>query len=508
MKIHKNGATFEGTFYIPGENEKCTGSLTINSQRSVAFVMMGNIIKGTNRGQYLENPSTLYKTIPLIHFESRDSEMFTMYNSRIYPFLLHDQITLGYDGSSGETYCGNAFFDKKLLVSSVKFTFEGLCGWINNSLELYDSLRNYYGSLEDLPDPYKTEELFQIQLEENTNLKLINYVTVLRKDYTNEVTLDENPFIILESSRNNTFETYRELIHIITLFFCFLSARILSIGSIIFTTITSQGETTQSKDSFQFFGNEILISDTQIDVDWRHFEYTYQQLSENIEYILNSWLELARCHMQELDKYILLKSAPNTYYEGGFVDYARILETFHRKLYGEKDPKKDKLKTQHKKTIKKLTKEERIFLQKNAPFDPRFSFKNRIGDLLEDLLKHFSFSQGSRETMTKTEIDDIKDIISRQFRDTRNYETHGDGNSKKNVVKGIDEYFYLLRLAEMIFRFSIFHKLFKNQENLINRTVHQNEATLYLKNLLKYMLQNSTNNEERSKINQLLTHFF
>ena len=179
--------------------------------------------------------------------------------------------------------------------------------------------------------------------------------------------------------------------------------------------------------------------------------FTFGQIRDNAEKIINNWLNAYDVIRPSLGLYFSAVTGTHKYLDGKFLALAQALETYHRRTSDEKLMDEDVFRTLVARLLCQCTKDKRKWLRGRLIHGNEINLGKRIKKIIEPFKSHI----GNGKVRSKL----IRNIVN-----TRNYLTHYSEDLESVAAKGINLW-ELCQKMEAIFQLHLLGQLgFSNTE--------------------------------------------
>lgn len=352
-------------------------------------------------------------------------------------------------------YVGKAFlgiaYDDTETVSFNKFEFSVECidEWV------------YVTGIKVEGEPENGTATIKYLCPQNISLNLNNGMTLLIKfcwtppNYPNitEAKITQKTYFELISEEECSPDDFISTAHKITTFLSFAIDQIVCIDKI---SATSSSKYEKFNDQTHFIPISLIyrsqpFTKSEPKIYWNRMLFTYPEISENAESIINKWLDAYDEIDTALNLYFSTQTKAHKYLESNFLALAQALETYHRKTSNEKLMSEDIFKELTENLMEKCPEEHKQWLSGRLQHGNEIKLRKRIKNIIEPFKEFFGSSKEQKKLITN--------II-----DTRNYFTHYDNSLETKALRG-EKLWFLCRKMEAIFQLQLLYILgFKLEE--------------------------------------------
>ena len=174
-------------------------------------------------------------------------------------------------------------------------------------------------------------------------------------------------------------------------------------------------------------------SKDQPKIDRNQMLFTFSDIRDNAEGMINKWIESYEDYKNAFDLYFLAQLKPQLSLEVKFLTLAQGLEAYHRKPDEDNEIDEELVAS----LIEFCPEDKRNWLKNRLEYPDRISLRERIKELINPFKEIFGNSKERNK------------LIHKILR-TRNYLTHPDPRSEPEAAKGEDLYVLCLKM-ELLF---------------------------------------------------------
>ena len=318
-----------------------------------------------------------------------------------------------------KAFLGVAYDDQaSVLFNTFRFSVEGINEWVGISgIHVEHATKRVEKRL--LTIEYSFPEEIPLNLNNGMRLLITFSFTQLGFPTTTEAKITHKTYFKLTSEQAIPIDDFISIARKITTLLCFAIDQIVCIEQVSVTpNTTCQDINGQSQPvPIPLYYQDRPYTKDEPKIERHGMLFTYPQIQENAEQIINKWLKIHGKTSWGLNTYFLSKAGTSEYLEGLFLDLVQGLEAYHRRIADIESTRRKKKLEQRIKSIIKLFKVKKLF--------------------------------GEKEEQKK---------LIQRIADTRNYLIHYEEKLKEKAAKG-EELGQLYYKAEVIFQLYILHIL-------------------------------------------------
>ena len=170
--------------------------------------------------------------------------------------------------------------------------------------------------------------------------------------------------------------------------------------------------------------------------------FTFSDIRENAERMINKWIESYEDYRNAFDLYFLAQLKPQLSLEVKFLTLAQGLEVYHRRMFSDDVPEMDEVKLKYKELVQDLIEqypdgEDKKWLEGKIEHLNEVSLGKRIKELINPFKEIFGNSKERGKLARKISL-------------TRNYLTHYNPDLESEAAKGEDLHVLSLKM-ELLF---------------------------------------------------------
>jgi len=437
-----------GCFWLPSAPErKLPGTLSIRDGGNVELEVFGifdRSIEGINRLQHstllgriigqIEGYSSVtledcfYKSCTPIAFGSVPKPSIILANRALLG-CLHDE-------------------KEEILINTFQFSVEGIDEWLELSgIEVVKHrLKNQMTSIN-----YSPPDEISLNLKDGMRL-LITFRPTLAVPKITEAKIAQKGYFKLISEQERPLSDFISSAYKITTFLNFAIDKTTCMDEITVTSDKIYREIGNEKAEpvpISLYHRSLPYSETKPEVKWHEMLFTFTQIQENVESILNKWFDAYSLIDPAFNLYFSAKTGGYKFLEGKFLALAQGIETCHRRTSDEKlmdDTMFDQLDEALNALAEESPEEHKEWISGKLRYGNELSLRQRIKRIIEPFKDLLGESNKERKTL-------IKKIV-----DTRNYLTHYDQSLEKEAASGRDLWL-LCRKMEGIFQLHLLQVL-------------------------------------------------
>ena len=299
-----------------------------------------------------------------------------------------------------------------VTFSRFRFSFEGLDEWLSVSgLRVEHNWSERSASIHFIPP-----KEIAIQLPDGIGLKFTFGWTLPGAPIITEAKITQKAYITLTSESLRPIEYYLALVFKLNNFLCFAIDETVALDSATgfsheITREVGNHEEREVPIAVYYEGSP--VSEGRPKLDWHKMLFRYNDITNQLEPILNSWLGNYEISAPAFNLYFASKSGSHKYLDGRFLSLAQGIETLHRRNSQETlmaDSEFDQLVAT---IVEGCPAEKREWLSKKLEYANELPLRKRIRQMLQSFESLYGDSKQRKQFIMK--------VI-----DTRNYLTHYD----------------------------------------------------------------------------------
>jgi len=337
-------------------------------------------------------------------------------------------------------------YDKgeEVKFNTLTFSIEGLDEWLDIS-----GISVNYG------DDYKTAEISYTPQKETTyklgdefKLHILFAYTLPDFPNTTEAKITQKAYFKLSTDNEKELNAFINLLHKVAYLLCFAIDTTVSISDVSATSNLIiekiSGTKTQPVPIKVYYPSLPFLKDAP-KVDKHRMLFTFGQIKNNAENIINNWLNAYTVIKPSLGLYFSAVTGTHKYLDGKFLALAQALETYHRRTTDEKLMDEKIFRSLVAGLLWQCTKDKRKWLKGRLMHGNEINLGKRIKKIIEP----FKAQIGNGKVRSKL----IRNIVN-----TRNYLTHYNENTESAAVKGV-HLWELCQKMEAIFQLHLLSQL-------------------------------------------------
>ncbi len=366
-------------------------------------------------------------------------------------------------------FLGFAYDEKDIIAfNTFKFSVEGVDEWVDISgIKVENQFEKRTATI-----TYSPPEEVSLNLNDGMKLLITYSWTLPGYPNTTEAKITQKTYFKLVSEQERPLNDFISTAYKITTLLCFAIDKTVCIERVSATSETirqdiGNGESRPTPISLYYASLPYTKDEPKID---RHrMFFTYGQIREDAERIVNNWVDAYDEIKPALDLYFSTKTGAQKYLDGKFLALAQGLETYHRRTSNEKLMDEGVFKELIETIINQSPEGNRDWLSGRLQHGNELSFARRIKSIIEPF-KEFIGTSKQRGKL-------IRGIV-----DTRNYLTHYDRSLESMVVSGVELWSLCLKM-EAIFQFHFLQVLGFTQAQVKSVLDNSNQLRQKLKKI-------------------------
>lgn len=262
-----------------------------------------------------------------------------------------------------------------------------------------------------------------------------------------KVGVTQKAYFKLISEEAQELDEFLSVAHKIVGLLCFTINETVHLDSMAATShglnqIIGQGITRPAPINIIYNPRVFYYSKDEPKIDRNQMLFTFSDIRENAERMINKWIESYEDYKNAFDLYFLAQLRPQPSLEVRFLSLAQGLEAYHRKSCSDKYMEDDEFKTIKRRVIKEFPKKDRNWFGARLNYANELTLRDRIRRMVETFSNFF----GEEE----------KSLLINLIVNTRNDLTHPDSDLESDVAKGEDLYILCLKI-ELLFELHFLH---------------------------------------------------
>lgn len=340
-----------------------------------------------------------------------------------------------------KVFLGVAYDDKEInLFNSFQFSVDGLDEWLGlNGIKVeYLLVNDCFSSASITYTPPK-----EISFNLNNGMKLltVTHSTVPTGSSKTEAKITQKMYFKLVSEQEQTLNIFIATAYKIITFLCFAIDKTVCIEDVSVTSNAICRKISEGKHypiSILLYYKSNPYTEVKPKIDCNQMLFKFDVVKEDLERILNNWLNSYETIDSALSLYFSTKEGAHKYLENQFLSLAQGLETYHRRTSTEKLMDEVIFEELVEKLVEQCPEEHKKWLSGRLTHGNEINLRKRIKNIIEPFRDIFGNNK------------EISSLITRIL-DTRNYLTHYDKSSDSKSAKGKDLYLLCLKM-EAIFQ--------------------------------------------------------
>ncbi len=433
-----------GYFWLPSHPEiQISGLLLISDGGVIRLEIIGSFDKSTEDLNELNTIPRIVGNVEKLGFVTLDN---CIYKRKAFSFG---------GVSKSEIYVGLVMApvryeqDEVAKFDSFMFSIEGLDEWLNT----YGIKVNHDWKEKTVAINYTLPKEHIISLNNKMQLKFI-FDSVYTCSSKTTASIKQKSYIELSYSEPKKLKFFISVAYKLVNFISFATDQTVAIKDVsskyseLFTE-DSSGKKWQVPIKI-FYESKPFSKD--ISTDWYSMLFDFPQVKDNIQTIINKWLDAYETIEPALNLYFSSKLGDHKYLEGRFLALAQALETYHRRTSDETLMEKTDFNDLISEIIDLAPEKYEKWLRGRLMHGNEINLKQRLKKVIEP----YKGIIGSNKVREKL----IRNII-----DTRNYLTHYSEELESKVARGQKLYDLCLKM-EVIFQLNALNNIGFTSESI------------------------------------------
>jgi hypothetical protein len=310
---------------------------------------------------------------------------------------------------------------EEIKFSSFKFSLEGFDEWLSVS-----GIKTKYGrKFRSASIKFSSPKEIRIKLTCDVDLLFTFEWTIPVGGDIAEAKITQKSLVKLKSRKLLALDDFILLAFRLNNFFCFAMDETVTFTSIIGTSykLKRKIQNKQFEIPIKIFYPSLPFSKTLPDVGLHEMLFRYGQVADNLEKILDKWMQAYERIEPALNLYFASKSGAHKYLEGRFLSLAQGIETFHRRTSKETTMPENEFKSVVATLLGVCPQTRKEWLESLLGYANEVSLRKRLKRMMDPFKPYYGAAR-ERESL-------IGNIVN-----TRNYLVHYDKNLEKKALSG------------------------------------------------------------------------
>lgn len=342
-------------------------------------------------------------------------------------------------------FMGVAFDENEPVnIEKMWFTVDGIDEWVSKSGIKVITDQNF--CFDKLVYSSLNEPTFN--LKNGMQIKVVFEVSYPSITCLTEAKISQKAYFQLSSEYEKPFDEFISLAEKITSFVVFGTNKVLSIqdvtiasNAIVHNVFSGNTASTLIKCFYQ----SSSFSKNIPKLDQHSMLFTYPQITNDMETIINNWLNNYEMVAPSMYLYFSYKNEGHKFLEGKFLALAQGLETYHRRKSTETLRRPEVYECLKSEIMASCPADEKEWLENMLAHGNEINFRKRLKRIIEPY-KNFFGNCNQRD-----------ELVGKIY-DTRNYLTHYDKSLESRSAKGQDLWL-LCSNMEAIYQLSFLYDL-------------------------------------------------
>lgn len=452
-----------GYFWLPSNPEKrIPGTLIIKDGGNIELEVVGlfdDSIDGINRA--MNGSDALDRIVGHIEKHGLVTLDDCFYKNRNISFSGISKSAVHVN----RAFLGVAYEENEvILFNYLRFSVEGIDEWVGRSgIKVEHQFENKSASI-----TYNPPE--EVTLNLNNGMKLHITFTWSLPGFPSEkeAKITQKTYFKLSSEQECSLNDFISAAYKITTLLGFAIDKTVCIEKVTAISEAIRRDIGNEKTvpvSISIYYSSLPFSKNRPKIDWHRMLFTFGQIQNDAERIVNNWFDAYEEIDPALNLYFSTKSGAHKYLEGKFLALAQGLETYHRRTSNMKLMNEDAFEELTSALIDQCPEENREWLSGRLRHGNEVSLSRRIKSIIEP----FKELLGTSKERNKL----IRAIV-----DTRNYLTHYGESLETVAVKGKELWVLCIKM-EAIFQLHLLQILGFTQSEV--KSVFDNSRELQQK---------------------------
>jgi len=434
-----------GTFWIPSFPEPVRGVLSISNERGIELEVAQSLV---------HDPASI------VHpFINLDSFFQVIGHIQEFGFLILDGCYISNSGlnfnlsqiQTSQTIRATRVFTgfphPQYLQTGVpsfntfKFSIEGIDEW----LWIQGINENYNPEEYTITISCKHPESILLNLTNGMQLEITFEIGNTTPRSTWERGVIQKAYFKLVSEEAQELDTFFSVAYKIVNLLCFTINETVQVNSMSVTSneiFQDHGEGTTQLAPITIYGPSIYHSKDKPKIDRNQMLFTFSDIRDNAEGMINKWIESYEDYKNAFDLYFLAQLKPQLSLEVKFLTLAQGLEVYHRRMSSDDAPEMGEVKLKYKEFVQDLI--EQYPDEKDKKWlEGKLEHLNDVslGQRIKKLINPFKEIIGNNKQRSK---------LARKISVTRNYLTHYNPDLESEAAKGEELHVLSLKM-ELLF---------------------------------------------------------
>lgn len=433
-----------GYFWLPGEENKIPGVLSISNRGSIELEIVGHFNESIGS---FNNNEKLNRIIGHVEKDGLVTLENCFYTKKNYAFggiskskiFVHKVLS----GAAWEK-------DEAVTFNTFSFSVDCMDEWVgvsgitvNNDWEKNTATISY--------DPPKEISFF---LNNDMKLEIRFAYTLPGAPIIKEAKITQRAYFRLVSEELCDLEDFTTVAFKIVNLMCFAMDEIVSIKDVSATSSEIQRIIDDEKQypvPISIYYESIPYVEKVPTKNWHEMVFNFSTIKSNAPQVFNGWLSAYDYLYPALNLYFSTKVGAHKYLDGKFLALAQGLETYHRRTSNETLMDSQTFETLVADIIDKCPEEHVDWLRGRLAYGNEINLGKRIKNIIDPFKVHLG-------------NDKERSRLIRKIVDTRNYLTHYNENLKNSSVNGKELWVLCLKM-EVIFNLHFLKVIgFTNEE--------------------------------------------
>lgn len=438
-----------GFFWLPGEEKKIPGILTIKDGGYIELEVVGLFDESINA---LNGNDDLSRIIGHVEKDGLVTLDDCFYSNKSMSFggISKSKIR------ANRVLSGVAYEkDEVVTFNTLSFSTECMDEWVRiTGINVENDWGNKTSTIS-----YTPPEVITHSLNNGMQLEICFAYTLPGSPNTTEAKITQRAYFKLKSECIRPLADFTGIAYKLTSLMCFAIDETVTLKNVFATSSKIQSDGNEGKSypvPIHIYYPSIPFTEKTPKKSWHEMLFSFVTIKSNAQDVFNNWISAYETMAPALSLYFSTKTGAQKYVDGKFLALAQGLETYHRRISDEKMMGASEFGALIETIKKNCPKEHLVWLEGRLMHGNEINLGKRIKRIIEPF-KHLFGSSNDRSKLI------------RRITDTRNYLTHYNEALKDSAADG-RELWVLCQKMEVIFQLH-FLKVIGFNDDEINSVV-------------------------------------